>query len=54
MARCASIDPLHFSNFSLGVDSIVMKYNDSKADKNAERLAEKNIYAVPLDSTSWD
>ena len=49
MARGASIDPLHFSNFTLGVDSIIVKYDDSKADKNAERLAEKNIYANPDD-----
>ena len=49
MARSASIDPLHFGNFSLGVDSIVVKYDDSKADKNAERLSEKNIFANPYD-----
>lgn len=36
MARSASIDPLHFKNFTLGVDSIVGKYDDSsKADKSA-------------------
>ena len=49
MARGALIDPLHFSNFTLGVDSIVIKYNDSKADKNAKQLAKKNIYANPND-----
>ena len=47
MARGASIDPLHFGNFSLGNDSIIIKYDDSKADKSAERLSEKNIYANP-------
>lgn len=26
-----------------------MKYNDSKADKNADRLSEKNLYANPHD-----
>jgi hypothetical protein len=49
MARSASIDPLHFGNFKLGLDSIIVKYDDSKADKNAERLAEKNIFANPND-----
>ena len=47
MARGASIDPLHFGNFSLGNDSIIIKYDDSKADKSAERLSKKNIYANP-------
>jgi hypothetical protein len=49
MARSASIDPLHVGNFSIGTDSIIGKYDDSKADKNAERLSEKNIYANPFD-----
>jgi len=41
MGRCASIDPLGFHNFSLGIDSIVGKYDDSEADKDGERLSEK-------------
>ena len=45
MAWCASIDPLGFHNFTLGQDSIIVKYDDSKADKDGERLSEKNIYA---------
>ena len=45
MARCASVDPLGFHNFSLGQDSLIVKYDDSKADKDGERLSEKNIYA---------
>lgn len=49
MARSASIDPLAFHNFSNGSDSIIGKYDDSKADKSGERLSEKNIYANPLD-----
>lgn len=49
MARCASIDPLCFRNFKLGTDSIVGMYDDAKADKAAERLSEKNIYANPHD-----
>jgi len=45
MARCASVDPLGFHNFSLGQDSIIVKYDDSKSDKDGERLSEKNVYA---------
>ncbi len=48
MARSASIDPLAFHHFNLGIDSIIGKYDDSKADKIGERLSEKNIYANPL------
>ena len=45
MARCASVDPLGFHNFSLGQDSLIVKYDDSKADKDGDRLSEKHIYA---------
>ena len=45
MARCASVDPLSFHNFSLGQDSIIVKYDNSKADKYGKRLSEENIYA---------
>jgi hypothetical protein len=51
MARSASIDCLGFHNFSLGTDSLVVKYDDSKADKAGEKLSEKNLYANPLDWT---
>ena len=51
MARSASIDSLGFHNFSLGLDSLVVKYDDSKADKAGEKLSEKNLYANPLDWT---
>ena len=47
MARCASVDPLGFHNFSLGADSLICKYDDSKADKDGEKLSEKNTYANP-------
>lgn len=55
MARSSSIDALGLHNFSLGIDSIVIKYDDSKADKAGEKLSEKNLYANPLDWTmcSW-
>jgi hypothetical protein len=48
MARSISIDPLGFHNFSIGVDSIKCKYDDSKADKKGERVSPKNIYANPF------
>jgi hypothetical protein len=51
MARSASIDPLAFRHFNLGVDSIIGKYDDSKADKDGEKLSEKNIYANP---SNWN
>ena len=51
VARSASVDPLALHNIKIGLDSIVAKYDDSKADKAGERLSEKNIYANPLDWT---
>ena len=47
MAKSASVDPLRLGNFQLGVDSIICKYDESKADKEAKRLSKKNIYANP-------
>ena len=41
MAQCASVDPLGFHNFLLGQDSIIIKYDDSKSEKDGERLSEK-------------
>lgn len=43
-----SIDPLGFHNFSVGMDSVKCKYDDSKADKKGERVSPKNIYANPF------
>lgn len=51
MARSVSIDCLGLHNLRLGIDSIIIKYDDSKADKAGERLSEKNIYANPQDWT---
>ena len=51
MGRCASIDPLAFHNFKIAQDSIVCKYDDSKADKSGDHLSEKNIYANPFEWT---
>jgi hypothetical protein len=41
MAWSASIDCLAFHNFSVGIDSVVIKYDNSKADKTGEKLLEK-------------
>jgi hypothetical protein len=49
IGRPSSINPLGFRNFSLRSDSIIGKYDDSKADKAGERLTEKNLYANPFD-----
>jgi hypothetical protein len=51
IGRCSSIDPLAFHNFKIGQDSIICKYDDSKADKSGDRLSEKNIYANPFEWT---
>ena len=45
MAQSASVDPLQLNNFWLGVDLIICKFDDAKADKMAKQLSEKNIYA---------
>jgi hypothetical protein len=39
--------PLGFHNFSLGADSLICKYDNSKVDKGGEKLSEKNTYANP-------
>lgn len=49
MARSSSIDCLGFHNFGLGLDSIIIKYDESKADKAGEKLSEKNVYAHTTD-----
>lgn len=51
MARSASIDSLAMHNFKVGPDSIVGKYDTSKADQAGDRLSEKNLYANPHDWT---
>ena len=48
MSRCASINPLGFHNFSNSEDSIVCKHDDSKADKEGDKLSEKNVFANPF------
>ena len=44
MARSASIDCLAFHNLSVGsLDLIVIKYDETKADKAGKKLSEKKI-----------
>ena len=49
IARSISIDPLAFHNMRLGSDSIILKYDETKADKEADKLSERNLYANPHD-----
>jgi hypothetical protein len=49
MARSVSIDDLTFGQISLGTDSVVIQYCDSKADQKGERTSPKNCYANPFD-----
>ena len=49
MAWSANIYLLQLNNIRLGVDSLNVKYNDTKMDKQAEWLSEKNIFANHLD-----
>ena len=49
MARSINIDDITFSQCSLGNDSLVIKYFDSKSDQTGERTSPKNCYANPFD-----
>ena len=49
MARSVNIDNLTFNCFSLGKDSIVIEYWDTKKDKKGEKTSPKNCYANPFD-----
>ena len=49
MARSANIDQLKLHNFKLGTDSIVVKHDESKANKQALPLAQKNVHGHPFD-----
>merc|ERR1711884_812893 len=49
MAQSANIDPLKLHNIKLGIDSIMVKFDESKAEKQAQRLALKNVCAHPFD-----
>ena len=45
MAQCASVYPLIFYNFQIVQDAVIVKYDDTKCDKDGERLLGGNIYA---------
>lgn len=49
MARSASIDDLTFLQLKLATDSIVVGYDDSKADQKGEITTPKNCFANPFD-----
>ena len=43
------MDPLCFHNYKMGTYSIIFKYDNSKIDKDGEKLSQKHIYANPYD-----
>ena len=47
MARSINISNLRFNSFSIGKDSIAVKYWDTKKDKTGEKTTPKNCYANP-------
>jgi hypothetical protein len=49
MARSINIESLSFHNITLGEDSIKIKYDSTKADKEGKKCSPKNIYSNPLD-----
>jgi hypothetical protein len=49
MARSINIGVLGLHNFRLGEDSVICKYDKTKADQAGEKVADKNIYANPFD-----
>jgi len=48
MARSNNIDGLTWNCFSLGKDSIIIKYFDTKKDQTGEKCTPKNCYANPF------
>ena len=49
MAWSANIDPLKLHNFKLGTDAVMIEFDESKSDEQAQRLAQKNVHAHPFD-----
>ena len=49
MARSVNIDNMTFSQMSLGKDSMIIKYDDSKTDQTGEKTSPKNCYPNPFD-----
>ena len=50
IARSINIGNLRFNCLSVGQDSIIVKYWDTKKDKTGEKTCPKNCYANPTDS----
>ena len=51
IARSINIGNLRFNSLTVGQDSIVIKYWDTKKDKTGEKTCPKNCYANPKDPT---
>ena len=49
MARSKNIDDLTFDQLSMGTDSLIIEYDDSKCDQMGQRTSPKNCYANPYD-----
>ena len=47
MARSINIDGLSFGQFSLGMDSAIIEFFDSRTDQTGEKTVPKNCYANP-------
>ena len=48
MARSINIDGLTFGEFSIGMDSIISDFFDSKCDQTGEKTVPKNCFANPF------
>ena len=48
MARSVNIDGFSFQQMSLGGDSIIIEYHDSKADQIGEKTVPKNVTLTHL------
>ena len=49
MARSVNIGTLGLHNVHLGSDSLIFKYDRTKADQGGEKVHDKNVCANPLD-----
>jgi hypothetical protein len=51
MARPINVDDITVNHFSMGVDSVIIKFNSTKKDKKGQRCSPKNCYSQPMDPT---
>jgi hypothetical protein len=49
MGRPINIDDITLNHFTLGVDSVIVKFSDTKKDKKGKRCSPKNCYSQTLD-----